>query len=299
MPDYFFAIASALLWAMSAPIVNYAIRKPVDVDQRAHVLAGLMVSLTTGVIVLSVVALFLGLVPELRYELILAGIFTFPLATGIYYFAGVAFHGRADIASLFSKVKPLFSFFLAVVILHEPVTQYSMISASLIGLGTLMLILGSGNRQIQVAGVILGLMTALFWSLGEFFMKMGVSETQPIAANLSALIAGTLIFLPFAVRPLKQVARSRSGVSSLIPFCVHGVISFGIAYSCFFFSIERIGLGKSVLINAFWPILGILVVSVLRKLQGKPIELPPIVILSAAILLAGSITQAVAIILDA
>jgi len=115
---------------------------------------------------------------------------------------------------------------------------------------------------------------------------------------MSALIVGTIIFLPFAVRPLKLVASSKGGISSLIPFCVHGVVSFGIAYSCFFFSIERIGLGKSVLINAFWPILGIIVVSVLRKAQGKPIELPPIVILSAVILLAGSLTQAVAIIIN-
>ncbi len=95
MPDYFFAIASALLWALSAPIVNYAIRKPAFVEQRIHVLAGLMVSLTTGVIVLSVVVLSLGMFPVIRYELMLAGIFTFPLATGIYYFAGVAFHRRA------------------------------------------------------------------------------------------------------------------------------------------------------------------------------------------------------------
>jgi len=298
MPDYIFAIASALLWALSAPIVNFAIRKPAFVDQRVHVLAGLMVSLTTGVVVLSVVVFSLGMVPAIRYELVLAGVFTFPLATGIYYFAGVAFHGRADIASLFSKVKPLFSFFLAVAVLNEAVTGYTVYSAVLIGLGTLMLIIGSGFRQIQFAGVVLGLATAVFWSLGEVFMKMGVSDTHPIAANLSALIAGTLVFLPFAIRPLKLVAASRSGMTSLLPFCAHGVISFGIAYSCFFFSIDRIGLGKSALINAFWPILGILVVSTLRMVRGKPAGLSPIVIISAAILLAGSITQAVAIIVN-
>jgi drug/metabolite transporter (DMT)-like permease len=298
MPDYYFSIASALLWALSAPIVNYAIRKPAFVDQHIHVLAGLMVSLTTGVMVLSVVVLSLGLLPAIRYELVLAGIFTFPLATGIYYFAGVAFHGRADIASLFSKVKPLFSFFLAVAVLNEAVTGYTIYSAMLIGLGTLMLIVGSGFRQIQFAGVVLGLMTAVFWALGELFMKMGVSDTHPIAANLSALIAGTIVFLPFAVRPLKLVAASRAGITSLLPFCAHGVISFGIAYSCFFISIDRIGLGKSVLINAFWPVLGLLVVSMLRMSRGKPAGLPLIVILSAGILLAGSITQAVSIIVN-
>lgn len=298
MPDYFFAIASALLWALSAPIVNYAIRKPAFVEQRIHVLAGLMVSLTTGVIVLSVVVLSLGMFPVIRYELMLAGIFTFPLATGIYYFAGVAFHGRADIASLFSKVKPLFSFFLAIAVLNETVTGYTVYSVILIGIGTLMLITGSRNRQIRFTGVMLGLLTAVFWALGEFFMKVGVSDTHPIAANLSALIAGTIVFLPFAVRPLKLVATSSAGIKSLLPFCAHGVISFGIAYSCFFFSIDRIGLGKSVLINAFWPILGLLVVSMLRIARGKPVELPIIVILSATILLAGSITQAVSIIIN-
>ncbi len=164
-----------------------------------------------------------------------------------------------------------------------------------------MLITGSRNRQIRFTGVMLGLLTAVFWALGEFFMKLGVSGTSgthPIVANLSALIAGTIVFLPFAVRPLKLVAASSAGIKSLLPFCAHGVISFGIAYSCFFFSIDRIGLGKSVLINAFWPILGLLLVSMLRIARGKPVELPIIVILSATILLAGSITQAVSIIIN-
>ncbi len=296
MPDYLYAVASALLWAISTPIINSGIRNPSCGDARTQVLAGLMTSMTAGVCVLGGIVLWLDERVVLSTDLMLAGVFTFPLATGVYYFSGVAFSGRADIASLFSKVKPLFSFGLAALALHEPVTRGSMGSVSLIALGTLLLLVGSGLRKIDFGGVLLGLSTAALWALGEFFMATGVRTTHPVAANLSALMTGALLFVPFAIAPLRRVAASPRGLASLTPFLFHGIISFGIAYSLFFFSIERIGLGHSVLINAFWPVLGILITSVLRRLRGQPFSLPVIVIVAAGILLAGSLLQALALI---
>ncbi len=254
-----------------------------------------MVSMISGTFVLFIVVSTLREPMMFNAELALAGLFTFPMATGVYYFSGVALRGRADIAALFSKVKPLFSVALAVFVLHETVDAGMALSLVFIATGTIMLMLSSRSRMVDRTGILLGLMTALFWALGEFFMKKGMVNMHPIAANLSALTVGTILFAPFAIRPLASVVRSHHGLASLWPFLVHGVVSFGIAYSFFFFSLERIGLGRTILINAFWPILGIIITAMIRMLKKKRMELHPLVVSAAFFLLCGSLLQAAAL----
>lgn len=43
-------------------------------------------------------------------------------------------------------------------------------------------------------------------------------------------------------------------------FSLHGVTSFGFAYSCYFAAVERIGLAASAMINSLWPVLGLMLV---------------------------------------
>ncbi len=295
MPDYLFAVTSAILWALSVPIISIGINRSTDKDRRSHVLAGLMTSMASGTAALSLVVIALDQPLSINLELALAGLFTFPLATGVYYFSGVALRGRADIAALFSKVKPLFSVALAVLVLHETMDTGMAVSLAFIATGTVMLLLSSLSHTVKTSGVLLGLVTALFWAIGEFFMKRGMMDTHPIAANLSALTIGAILFSPFAIRPLYSVFRSRHGLMSLWPFLLHGVISFGIAYSFFFFSLERIGLGRTILINAFWPILGILITALIRVLAKKRLELHPLVLVAALLLLCGSLLQAASV----
>lgn len=293
MPDYGYAILSALLWASSVPIINMGLAGIPENKNHQWIAAGLFLAMATGTIALLPLVLMLNEQVVVNTNLVLAGVLTFPLATGVYYLAGDAFSGRTEFASQFSKVKPLFSFVLAVVVLREGISNATVISVTLVGMGTLLLLFGAGTRVLNRTGVLLGLLTALFWGLGELFMKLGIQGNSPLAANWVALASGTLIFSLLGIPSLLKVAATSASIIRLWPFCIHGIVSFCAAYSLFFYSLDQIGLAKSVLINAFWPILSVLITTLIRVSRRQPPGVPRILLVAALILLAGSLAQTV------
>ena len=291
MPDYSYAILSALLWASSAPLINHGLAKLPEQNRFQWICFGLLFAMFAGAIALSPFLFIIDSPLELNVYLVLAGIFTFPLATSTYYLSGEAFSGRTEFASQFSKIKPLLSFVFAVLILHEATNRYSLISISLIALGTMIFIWAANNHSLSRKGVALGLMAALLWALGELFMKLGIANIHPILATFVAIVSGILVSGVFIVRGFRRVAGGPGLVTTLWPFMLHGIISFGAAYSLFFYSVKEIGLAHSVLINAFWPILSILITAVIRVLRKRPIDIPPSLLIASLILLAGSLLQ--------
>jgi len=292
MPDYAFAVLSAFLWAGSAPLINLGLQKISENTSRSVIGIGLFFSLVSGLVTAFFIANPKDAGPIFEINLILAGIFTFPLATGGYYLASTTFENRADLASIFGKIKPLFSFLLAVLILEEVVGTNSIASVTLIGIGTFTLIIAACKQDLNYKGVILGLLTALFWAFGEVFMKLSLSETPPVLANFFALMWGTFIYIFFLLGIVLKDGMPKISLKAIWPFCLHGILSFGLAYSLFFYSIERIGLAKSVLINAFWPILAIAITSFIQILLQKPVKIPFSLLLASIFLIMGSILQA-------
>ncbi len=112
LPSYSYAIISALLWATSVPILNHAIEHLPDQPKRSSILTGLVVALISGTIILYILGRPIHVLEFTKYTL-LAGIFTFPIATGLYYLAAFAFGAQTEIASQFVRVKPLFSILIA------------------------------------------------------------------------------------------------------------------------------------------------------------------------------------------
>jgi len=292
MPDYSFAILSTVMWASSAPIINVGLNRIRKENFVEEVIIGLFLALLSGLIALApIVYVLVGEFP-LNSSLGLSGVLTFPVATGTYYLSGIAFGQRADFASQFSKVKPLLSILLAFFVLKEAMGLHTFFSMALVIAGVSCLVAGAGFRRIRLKGVLLGLSTAAFWALGELFMTVGLNGANPLAANFSCLVAGAVAFSPLFIVTLAKHSGGYETARRLWPFCVHGVLSFGLGYTFFFFSIQRVGLGSSVLINAFWPVLGVLLTGVVRKISGQPHEIPLTVGLAATLLLAASAIQA-------
>lgn len=293
MPDYIFALGSALLWAISAPVINHGLKNIPNENPRHWICAGMWCAMLTGILVLTPYVYTIDSSWTINLYLILSGIITFPLATGAYYLSSHAFSKRTEFASLFSKVKPLLSFLMAVFILKESVNPYTLLSASLVTIGIALLFIGVKYKAISASGVLLGLLTALLWSIGEVLMKLGIEDIHPVVATWIALICGLVVFTVVTLPIVPRVLLSVGSVKVLWPFFLHGGLSFGIAYSLFFYSIDLIGLGRSVLINAFWPILGILLTAGIRLYRNQKIEIPMLLIWAALFLLAGSLVQSI------
>lgn len=300
MPDYSSALASALLWAVSAQFVSAGYAKASTGASLPFLMTGLLISQSTGLAGLAALLWWQegGLSISPSPYVWLAGLLTFPIGTGLYYVAGSRFGGRSDIAAQFAKVKPLFSLLLAVFVLGDPLASLFSPSSLFVVLGVLVFVASGIKGSITLAALCWGLATSAAWSLGEVMMGLALSDGaltdgRMLNATYTALLAGLAVSLPFLL-PFVRRARAADPQMHrhLLPFAVHGVLSFALGYFCFFHSIARIGLASTVTINAMWPILALVLACAVRRWRGQDCDVPALVWLAALLLLIGSVLQA-------
>ncbi len=292
MPDYFLPIFSALLWALSVPIINVGLKNIPD-DSPLDVLWPLFYAILTGVIC----SYFFGVdeainfrLDEQSYFLMFAGIFTYPLATGSYYLAGVKFKARIELASQFSKAKPGLTLLLALAVL--PVSMqgnFSFFVLLLLFMGIGTYIYAGLRKDVSIVGAALGLITALLWSLGEIAMKLGVGGYGGFTANFYALCYGALFLFPILIAMTVTGKIKFQLPTDNIPFLLHGVISFCFAYSLFFSGLDKIGVIPTVVINSFWPLLSLVIATLIYKYNKQSISTPRVIWLGSLLFLSSGL----------
>lgn len=292
MPEYAFAFGAALAWAVAAQFVNLGLERMPRQHRGLHIALGLLVSLAAGAVLLAVVTLLLGAVARLSLWIVLAGLFTFPLGTGLYYLVGQAFSGRTEHASQFANVKPALSILLAVLILGERLQWPSVLAIALVAAGIVSLLAGARARHFSLAAVLTGLLLATTWALGELFMGLALDGRSSLGATFLALAIGALAWACLC-GPVLLHRRGNLDVraSWLAPFVVHGAISFCLAYALFFESIDRIGLSQSILISAFWPPFAVLLAVGLGRMRSRHRPVPVSILVAAALLVSASVLQ--------
>lgn len=291
MPDYGFAIGSALAWAMAAQVVNRGLEHLPRRHRPLHLSLGLLASLATGTLLLGLVAPS-GAVREISLWIVLAGLFTFPLGTGLYYLSGQLFSDRIEYASQFANVKPALSVLLALVFLGERLAWPSLVAIVLVVAGLASLLMGVRSKHFSLLAVVIGLLLATSWAFGELFMGLALDGRSSLSATFLALATGTLMWACVCA-PVAICQRQRLELHArwLAPFFFHGVISFSLGYALFFESINRIGLSQSILINAFWPSLSVLLSILVDRLRARHRPVPRSIVAATALLLFASLLQ--------
>lgn len=258
--------------------------------RRAEALVqGLFAAVLTGVAVLA--PFTAGARLEWNWFVLLAGIMTFPVATLLYYMTAYAFTSRAELASQFARVKPLFSIILAVAILHEPLPYPTIVSAVFVLAGLLLMGLGAAKGHFTWLSLWLGIATAAAWSLGELFVGLGFPKGSGVVPTWMSLLAAALVMLPLVLVASFRRPLCASDAKWLGYFCAHGAISFALAYTLFFRSIATVGLTATVLVTAFWPVIAMLFSAALARSRGERYELAPTMWAAAVLLLVGSLIQ--------
>lgn len=270
VPDTTYAVVSAFAWAASTIVVNRGLTRMRRSQNRYDVTLGLAASLVTGTLLLSVFV-FPRFDPALvSTYLVLSGLFTFPIGTGLYYYTSEMYMQKAEIAAQFVKVKPIFSVVFAVY-LGERLSRLTGIGLGFILVGLLLLLFATLRGEFSRLAAVIGMATALVWAIGEAFMKLGVAATSSLMATYVALLTGTVVYLAVTIPAMYGSVSPRRAVRQgwLLPFAGHGVLSFGVAYTSFFTSIKTIGLAQTALVTAFWPILAIGLNYVWNRLRGE------------------------------
>lgn len=120
------------------------------------------------------------------------GIFTFSLQFG-FLFSGIALGFAPGLASLVLQIQVFFSMGLASVVFKDRPSNWKIIGAliSFIGLG---IVAGHVDGSATLSGLILILLSALSWSIGNMFSKKVASESP-----LALVVWGNLIAFPFMI----------------------------------------------------------------------------------------------------
>lgn len=289
-----YPLASAVLWAVGALFVSLGLERLPARDQATHLLFALGASQCAGVIFLGALLLVSGSVPAFSWWLVAAGVLTFPLATGTYYLASLWFRNQAAVASQFAKVKPLLTLVLGVLLLGERPDPGAIAAGVLIGVGIGVFVGAAAGGRLAPAAVAVGLLTAVLWSTGELMMALGLTGAPALADTAVALSAGALAY-GVVVTPWILSRRQALVLRPdwLLPFIAHGVISFGLAYGCFFLSLGELGVVRTVAINAFWPILALALATGVDRLRGRVTPIPRSVWLAGSLICAGSAAEIV------
>jgi len=292
IPPSSYAIGCALVWALAAQILNIGLSRLPERNKLPAIYAGLLASLTSGTIALGILV-YLTSSPLLwSPALVLAGILTFPIGTGLYYFAGYAFDRRMEFASQFSNFKPVFSILIAFLLLGEELSSNASCSIPIMILGIATLGVGAKRGKFSLLAMALGVLLALSWASGEAFIKIGVGPENSIGATFVALSAGSLVAW-LTIGPWLLLNRSKITAFPRFgwAFVLHGMISFCIAYVLLFASIATIGLSRTVTINAFWPALSMILAGTIARAQGKCWSVSSSILLATALLLIGTLLE--------
>ncbi len=290
MPAYLYAIGSAAIWALSVPLLNIGVRR-LPSPPLAAALLGLLVSLLCGTLTLAAFTNPAASLGALSPGILIAGLLTFPCATGLYYLASFSFGSRTEYASQFAKAKPLYSIGIAILLLGETLSLRSIVAAGLVLTGIGFFFLGARRGEYGKLGILLGLGSAMCWAAGEAFVKISFTEGNTFRQTFAALASATL--LSWAIFPIfirRHLGIRKIRLVWLWPFAVHGILSFGIAYGLFFHSIATLGVTATVTINAFWPFASILLSRLTNGVSGH--EKVSVLVWSASlIILMGSLIE--------
>lgn len=108
------------------------------------------------------------------------------------------------------------------------------------------------NLYFPHAGVVYSAACALLWSIGVILFKKSGEKVAPVPLNLFKDIVGLLLFVPTMLILGVQLVPVEQTAADWIILLVSGAIGIGIADSVFFASLNRLGAGRSAVVDCLY-----------------------------------------------
>ncbi len=276
-------------WIISAFIVSRGIKeikghysnvfKENDLNgiQIELILKYLSVTLLIGFAALTaiLIPIFYSNFLSFSWYIIPAGILLYGAGTALYYFCSVVYL-RAEVASQFARVKPLFAIVFGIFIFNEIFALPDIISFILVCVGISLFLIITIKGKFGFLGLILGVLTALSWAFGEVFINLAYVTTpvgvyQPYIftyhGTLIGLISVVTVYLILFLknrgikteRKLNLQPRNGEGWTIYKYFIAHGILSIALGYTTNHIGIYILGLAGAAIITSVWPILSLII----------------------------------------
>ena len=257
-----YALAAALSWAGTSAILK-------SLTTRIDALSLNTLRLCTASLLLLAVILLSGRGAELVNTpliplayLIIPGVIGLAIGDTIYI-KSLSYLNVSQAFPIAQCANPVFTMFLAVLLLGESFTW-------VIGLGTFLVLLGiylimstrmtpginSTPRRIRGKGIVLALSAGATWAVAAVTLKLGVMEMDPLVAAATRISSAAIVLLPFALSRRKRGALQlrKYGSRSLALALASGFIDYAVGMVFFIIAIQLLGAGKAVVLSATSPL---------------------------------------------
>jgi drug/metabolite transporter (DMT)-like permease len=288
-----FIVSAIFAWALSAPLIQRGMK---SADSGFKVASALLVSFGIGYFFLFFSTGRIGILP-LEHALLsfAAGLLTFPLGTGLYYFTIGRISAKNMMPFLYLKL-PL-ALFLSYFILGE---VFALSLNVLLGMAVLVagLVIASLSMGGKAAGrgregrlmtLLMAVSIPLLWALGEIAIKLGSEGIAPIRAIFYSLTFGFftvagLMLLYSLFRKRRWRREDYMPGKAYLFFAGHGFLSIFVAYTLYFWAIGIGSVSFSALLVAVWPLLAMFLSMAAEKMQGIPFRGRPGLLVLGAVL---------------
>jgi len=264
LPGEVYALACALLWALSSALLKSQTHK-------IHVVFLGALRTIPALLIYWGIVLFTGRVGELlnlpvRSWAYLAGSTLIGLVVGdSIYFQSMKLIGLSRAMPL-STTYPFFTMLLSLLFLDEHFGWTVAGGAALIAAGGYLLALHRGRerlaesqavRRVNFIGVVLALCAAICWSISTVMLRVGLEQVDTTLANvvrLSVLMAA----LSTMVLKLGKIERVKGyGLRSLGIVFLAGIVGTGLGTFAFLTAVQSIGAARTSILTATTPLFGV------------------------------------------
>jgi len=191
----------------------------------------------------------------------ISGVFAFAIGDAIYI-KSLSF---LDVSQAYPTAicsQPVFTMFLAVLLLKESFTWLTGVGAFLVLLGVYLITTGkkseadSASGGISRKGVILAITAAVLWAIAASTLKMGVIGLDPFVAVAIRMPSGAIVLSLFTLTQKRRgtLQFQRYGSRSVALAATEGLLSLGIGGVLFVLGTQLIGVGRTVLLSSVSPL---------------------------------------------
>ncbi|MGL6104605.1 DMT family transporter [Romboutsia sp.] len=239
---YLLVILAGLLWSTTGLFANNLMDKGLSSQQVA------LIRLSLGFIIL----LIYCLMKDIKLLKINKKIFLYCLLIGFicqagfnfFYFRAVEILG-VSMAAVLLYTSPLFLAILSKVIYKEEIGNQKNIALLICFIGSILAVTGGKfeNLNINVLGVVLGILSAISYACMPIISKKILSECKGITILVYGFLFGAIFMMPLA-KPLEILPHIKDE-SMILSILGIGVISASGAYICYIKGISK-GIDLSV-----------------------------------------------------
>jgi len=264
LPGEAYALACALLWALSSALLKSQTHK-------IHVVFLGALRTIPALLIYWGILLFTGRVGELlnlplRAWAYLAGSTLMGLVVGdSIYFQSMKLIGLSRAMPL-STTYPFFTMLLSLLFLDERFGWTVVGGATLIAAGGYLLALhrerkqlveSQARRRTNLIGVTLALSAAVCWSMSTVMLRMGLEKADTTLANVVRLSV-LMVALSAMMLKLGKIERIKGyGLRSLGIVFLAGIVGTGLGTFAFLTAVQRIGAARTSILTATTPLFGV------------------------------------------